>query len=143
VTEFDAGRMLYCQYLFDFFVVLQQNIEQYGCGAVGDFEPDNLRGISCNRRALLKIRISTDDHEAIDSCVLPHFGVARAFHSQQGNLLRSWEVGLKNEEGPGSINLYSSLAPFALETLVAPWTARSGITADASQNFIDLLRDHE
>ena len=48
-AEFDASEILLCQCMFNFFVVIQQDVE-YGCfGTVRDFQPDNLRRVAARQ----------------------------------------------------------------------------------------------
>jgi len=79
VAKFDASKVLLCQCMLDFFVVIQQDVEHDRFGVVRDFQPDNLRRVARNQQAFLKIRITAEDHKAVVFCVLPDFRIALAF----------------------------------------------------------------
>ena len=49
VAEFDASEILHYQSVFDFFVVIEQDVEYKGFGVVRYFQPDNLRRVATNQ----------------------------------------------------------------------------------------------
>lgn len=49
VAEFDASEILLGQCVFEFFVVIQQDVEHDGFGVVGDFQTDNLGRVARNQ----------------------------------------------------------------------------------------------
>ena len=68
--------------MFYFIAVHQQDVE-YNCFcAVRYLEPDDLWRMPGYQRALLKVRIATDDYEAVIFGVLPNFRIAGALQSQ-------------------------------------------------------------